>query len=739
MRNWLVLTTAILLLVTPAAARDITIRSGEHPNFSRLVFYTAPTDTYILSRVDDGYRLTFPTDVSGFDATRVFNLIPRTRVGDLISGGEGEILILRSCDCHIKELRLPSGELVIDLVDGAGPSVETEQHSPLTNEEGFVQSAENRSLLPLFGSGHEHKSSEKQNNPKDYTPQSNPTPAGTEQSLVDKQRLLVQLSKAVAEGLIEADIDQPEPPNATSDPDPKPEDPAYQPLPHSPNDHVKMQTAHDIARSVGPGQTIATQACLPDDQFDIATWGQIAPTTTQPIGYSQGYLEEFDRPNKNLLLAHIRQTIFMTFGHEALQLIESYDGVLPDISSLSMMAQVMEFGHSENADQWLAQIGCNTRSALWAALAQKTLPEGVNTSALLRSYSELPSHLRNHLGTILARKFLDAGETNTAIEIRNIAARSGRERPLKEAQLEADIKIATGIPNEAENDLAAAVQDDLSQTQPAVTALIESKIENDRGISDQDLTLLQSIAFEHGKSPVGLELQTLHIRALFHMGRFAQGYAQFDDIRSDLKQVQLQTTLEKASSNLLHISADAEFLTFIMTRNDWDAVSDETRLKLAKRLMRLGFAEKARSFVLASPNTPTRATREFLAELALQQQKPDVALGYLAGLNTKSAIALRQQALKRRPKPNLEQQESYGPAISSAQTSDLVTASQMRDGPTGAISDKVSAILSGLNDPPQPDPQSDLQTYQAVLDSSQSTRSALNTLLDLYPSLVDGK
>lgn len=730
MRNQTFLFAAICLMSMPALARDVAVRSGEHEAFTRLVFYLKPADKFEISKTKEGYLLSLSPDVTGYNLSRAFDLIGRTRVRTLTPTKSGALDIQKGCDCHIKELRLSTGELVLDIVDGPDPN-----NIPSTTSRSFpvprtMNVDQQRATLPLLNAAAEQSEMiDNQDKPSGASATEN---SGTvsETPQLDKQELLSQLSRAASQGLIDANIN---PPDILRNADPADTtEPTLETklIPHSPEHQVRMQTAVEQARAdhFGGGEPASTsQPCLPDQQFDIARWGVYTSEVNAPVFESSNFLGEFDRPDMDRLVSHIRQKIYMTFGLEALQLMENYGDDMGDGAVLRMMAEVVEFGEAKSHADWDSQLTCNTRGAMWAALAQPTIEDKINTKAILRSFSELPPHLRSHLAPILARKFLNSGRVGTAVEIRNIATRSALAPSGAASVMDADIDIAEGKVEKGEQRLTDMIQEDHSQTQPAILALIKSKLQNDRGISDHELTLLASVAFEHKESRAGDELRQLHIRALFHMGRFAQAFELLDNPPNGSIQAK---HLDDAGSYLVSLGSDAEFLIYLLTRTDWGTTSAEVRLMMAERLRTLGFPEHARRLVLSGDDTPSRTAREFLAEVALAQDKPKVALGYLTGLTSDNASSLRKIALDKSINPD----GNSLPSSPANNPSDVWHKLNNSDHPIPA---EVQKILTLETSPFMGDSQTRLQTYQGILDGSSETRTALNELLNIFPS-IDG-
>lgn len=109
-----------LSCVFPAAlnAQDIVVRSGEHADFSRLVFQTPEPTDWRFSRVNGGYEFRSDEVDTVFDVSRVFDFIPRSRIQNITSKNGGHLFLRVSCDCHADAFELRAGRIVLDIKDG---------------------------------------------------------------------------------------------------------------------------------------------------------------------------------------------------------------------------------------------------------------------------------------------------------------------------------------------------------------------------------------------------------------------------------------------------------------------------------------------------------------------------------------------------------------------------------------------------------------------------------------------
>ncbi|MEM8851251.1 MAG: hypothetical protein AAGE03_14605, partial [Pseudomonadota bacterium] len=128
MTRWPSLIGALILLISPLMSHAqvaTVVRSGEHEDFSRLVFAdTGPQTWRILTTSAGRNRVEFQTELPILDLSQVFQRIPKTRLSVIEQDGNALELDL-NCDCPIAVSQLTSGHIVLDIQDpdpGARPA-----------------------------------------------------------------------------------------------------------------------------------------------------------------------------------------------------------------------------------------------------------------------------------------------------------------------------------------------------------------------------------------------------------------------------------------------------------------------------------------------------------------------------------------------------------------------------------------------------------------------------------------
>lgn len=111
-----------LCLARVAGAETATVRSGEHDGFTRLVIRLEPATRWVLGRGEGGYELRLQRLDVDLDASRVFDLIPRSRISEVAAPEGGSALRISVAEGnHATAFQTPAGAIVIDVASGPPP------------------------------------------------------------------------------------------------------------------------------------------------------------------------------------------------------------------------------------------------------------------------------------------------------------------------------------------------------------------------------------------------------------------------------------------------------------------------------------------------------------------------------------------------------------------------------------------------------------------------------------------
>ncbi|MEO0859494.1 MAG: hypothetical protein AAFY65_02690 [Pseudomonadota bacterium] len=107
-----------LAALAPVTVSAQTIFSGEHEDFSRLVFPAAGALDWDITQEDGSVRVVFSGQNLALNTAEVFAKIPRTRLTSVAAVGNTLTLVMQ-CACDVSVRQIPSDHIVIDILDGS--------------------------------------------------------------------------------------------------------------------------------------------------------------------------------------------------------------------------------------------------------------------------------------------------------------------------------------------------------------------------------------------------------------------------------------------------------------------------------------------------------------------------------------------------------------------------------------------------------------------------------------------
>jgi len=711
-----------LFACQPALAQQVEIRSGEHPDYSRLVFETEAPQAWTLGRGPDGYLLRFDNRALRLDLGGVFDRIPRRRLTDAALVAPGLVSLRIGPNAHVEAFELRPGLLVLDFRTGLAPedspfetalqsaadtpaeeevppapvepvrpdapsAVDIAAQSPSPSLEPPpvrlpIDLGLKSGLNPSAGMKPPAAMVEKMLEPEIPPAETDPRVAAM------RSELMKQIGRATAQGLLEPAIDLPTQPDpgtaetvsnaqdALPDPDQRAEENGQAETQiaedHTPSDwrNMRVETSMDRGLDIlSDDSTLAADGtrCLSDDNFDVIAWGGDRAPGDLLAEKRRALLDMRDATDPSGVIGLARAYIAMGFGAEARAVLAATATETPVVPLLREMAAIVDTGQANHPELFDSQISCPTRAALWAALARPKLGDlsDFNRTALLQSFSELPIHLRRHLGPRLAERFLEAGDQATALQIRNAVARTGAKGQTTDLTIiEAQIELARGSDARADRKIDEVLASGGSGTADALALRIETGLSRGQPPSEDSLALAESLAFERRGTASGTRLLTLAIRGHGARGDFETAFAMLAHHGLE-GQTELSSEL---LSELARSGSDEEFMREVylgaLTLPDLSADST-ARLAVADRLTAMGFQDRAATVL--QPLAPQGTPRERLvrARLALAKGSAGEAKQYIAGIDTPEADSLR--ALIAQRQGDLKSAADYLGAVGNAE------------------------------------------------------------------------
>ena len=757
----LVLALVLLLPGGPLAAQPAVVRSGEHADFSRLVV-TLPEGRQWQIEQSDGIAV---LSVSGaalrFDTSRVFDLIPKTRISGILENKDGRLTIGLTPGMEARSFALAGNVVVIDVTRAP---VETETPEGSGWRRTWQRAYQAEDFLPRFwrnvvvpkvaGSGVTELPG-----PESPDPVPLPDIPMPDRRVAEaEQELLLQLGRAASQGLISVDTSKsltplPVEPGKPATDAGQNDQPSVGPDDSSA--HIAMHSETVIDRDVvkgGPRTPATSVQCPSGDWFAVESWIDEGSPAEQISEGRRNLVGEFDRPDPEAVEALAQTYIALGFGAEARALLDGFDQHRPRAEALRFMARIVDDEQIGTDHAFSAMTECPGGVALWAVLAAEEPPDRdrIALSAIQMSFSAMPAGLRDTLGPRLVRRLSDVGAHDVAQSIRDAMARGRIEPGFPLAMADAELAAAKPDPatsEEIEQTLTPVIAHDGPDSVDALLLLVEEKLRDGVPVSDAIIENAQALAFELLPSPDGRRLQRAAILGLSSAGRFAEAFAELDAWPGES-----MPGLRAQTSDVVWRFVAAmpdETLFLLTTLAHLDAATDPAltrpaRLAIADRLVSAGLSQPARALISVEEASAPDA-RLLLGRAALRDHDASAALAHLQGLPGEEAIALRAKAFSligehARARSLYEQVAQPDPARREAwRSADWSGVAKLG---TPAEREFVAAFVgpdqSEEDGPDLAESAGPLAQARALIDRSRSERETLKAVLEEFvPNVVE--
>lgn len=667
MMKWIV--AIFCILSGPSLAQQISVRSGAHEGFARLVLDAPAGTTWELESRPDKAILRLNDYDGGFDTSQVFDRIDRSFIS-AVSADNNAIEVAFACRCRANVFSQGSRMIVMDVLAGSEPE-------PLTQTRDLTLEFVGERALQ-----YESKASARVAEAKPDKNVATDTVAGVarqigrlasiqarvsgdtgKQTSPDllrntQESLVREIGKAATRGILapamrgrklERAAAKPQIDTRVFDPPPI-STPAPTIAPTGRN--IRISSSSDIAQDSGGQPEESTTLgipCLDPARVAVQGWGSEVGLAGQVAALRGRLFGEFDRLDRQAAVKLVKTYLYYGFGAEARQVLLLDDDLPQSFPQLMSMADIMEYGYGSQTSYLRYFMDCDSAVALWAVLSAEELEPGdrINTRAALRAVSALPKHLRSFLAPILSQRLLSYGEPDAAAAALRSLERAAEPLSPRAKLAKADLELASGDLMQAQERLADVVNSNAEQSAEALIKYVDSRLGQDTEIEESIATLVEAYAMEMRDDPIGDELRRTHVLALGKSGQFDAAFEALSRIRARNAD-QPEDALRSSILELLTRNADdIEFLDHAYTQMAIkpDTVTAKARLLLAERLLELGFPERAKNILdKGDGSSRNSATALLSAEISLALSRPQDALTYLAGENSDAATGLRAEA-----------------------------------------------------------------------------------------------
>ncbi|WP_103332206.1 hypothetical protein [Pseudotabrizicola formosa] len=736
----------LLLLFTLYAGQvqaqtlGVSVRTGDHGAFTRIVLTFPARVNWVLGRTSGGYGLRVAGPRLTYNLSSVFNLITKDRLRSIgVDAANGDLLFGVDCPCHAIPFELGSRFLVIDIRDGAPPPnssferrlVDGTLAPPISPSLPIRPRPDNSGTArydwlarPMPG----------QRSPS--TLPAEPEVAGLDSDLrlQDFRTMLIEeMGRGATQGVVELQ------------PRERPVDPVTEDTtaPQPDNARAAVLELPGIGITSGPDSPpdlmVQGSNCPAPAEVDVGSWAATEDAAQELARARAALLSEFDVPDRESVVQAVNTHLHFGFGAEARLLLSSFLPAGQDTALRIGLSYLLD-GDQPPANPFLSMQSCDSAAALWALLAA---PDGeilpyVNGPAISRTFLALPGHLRTMLGPEVAKRLLRSGDAANAQVVTHSFARAASQDDPTVDLLMADRALLEGAPAEAEAALPAGATGETAMA--ALFTLVEARFRQRKPVEGKDILSLEAFSFEHGNGPLRPRLD----RALTH------GAALGGDFASAFGHAEGSPALEQDVWMLMgEVGAETQLLLHAVgldpTRRDTLPLA--IRSKLAERLLDAGLPNIAAEWAQKGDLDPDLAARIALANgdargalQALAPTLPDADADLLAA--SFAALGDFESAADR-----LEEAGNVAEAQRLQRWSGTFTsAADEADGlqnpaPVGVSGSADAepaadpwAAVARLIDPDQALATAPpLQAGQRQLDQSTATRQAITDLLAIAP------
>ena len=676
----------VLAASVASAQSTVSVSSGEHPNFSRLVFTPPPQTQLRFRQLENSLVVEAEGRGMVFNDHRVFDRIPRTRVANTAvteTLEEATLTVDLNCTCPLEIFALPNNAVVIDVIN-PGVSYSIPEGAAL-----LFRSAANGPGQP--------------NEPPEFSP----NVAAEASAQTARAELFRQLTRAVDQGFLS--IEQQGGTNEASPTDATLGELASL-LSEVPEVSARTALDRDAEIAAQARRDSQYQQCTLLDQFDPTTWTDARSFLEQLVAAREESVGEFDIPDPAAVTKLTRLYLSFGFAVEAIAVIEEFSSAVTASDAYLDVARILDDRTLPPDTPLLDWLSCDHAARIWplaAGLAVKAEP----LKAVIATLEDSPAPLRMGLGSRVVARLIDIDAVEPAQDIHDLIQRSGlAPSPLFQLN-EARLAIEEGRLS-----FADAVLKQLRRQDDVVAhraAIVQSKAIRQFSSPPDDTLLvdLERFAFLNRGTELGRDLL---IEQVWQEARgqnlsIALQVLQFStDSFPDPDDVVGVTRLDIVEAAVADPSSPTDLARAIV--NDLEALpldpsADAARLNAATELATIGLPGLAELVLNPMLDRSVPSAKILLARLALAEGDFDRAIFLVDGLDGEAAEEILQLAGGLREPFVQEQSGDEVVSIGGNSVTENIS--------IGATAPTVS-----------------LSATRRLIEQSQSTRRALEEVLD---------
>ncbi|SFR00725.1 hypothetical protein [Poseidonocella sedimentorum] len=749
---------AAATLSTAATAQTVTVRSGEHDGFTRLVLDLPRALEHRLETDLGRLEVIFDQPSLQFDTSEVFDRISRDRVAEIGSAsGSGKLEVDLGCACVAQEFWHLGRYLVIDiygdeaLIDRSTAS-ETSPDLALPTLLSLGASVQGLS----FGSGPAFAPAASVATVPAPKPETTLPPvrasrdallASLEEQTLHREEiselernLSESIGLAASQGLLQAntqntpvEVPEPAPPSAraieTPDPEPEPLAPTVPQVHATSTAGTNLEEIADILNEEN-----ATRYCGDPDYFDLAEWGGDGDFLPQRAHLIANLFDSRGNLAHDNVLSLSRLFLHYGFGAEAKEAANLRKDETEALEIAKALSDVLEYQSKREIPSLARYRNCGSERTLWSVLGSystEPLDEDVEQS-VVRAFARLPGPVQIATAAPLGERLAAAGHAQTAKAILRYLVRENEFTTESVDLVAVRLEASPHLSAEQQARLAEIAVGNSPEAADAMTEWLLRGLKKDATIAPEMIELAGVMIVENDGADVAVPLRKAFLRALLHNRSLDEALTNFDDMASEFSAEDYRTMLDAVMADMAEFGEVEPFLKRVLALNgeELDVLESSTSIALADRLVDLGLTNAALD-ILERPTLASSQERDMLAARAyLLEKRPGRVLDALAAYDDDAAREMRGRAYQIAGQhaeaiESLKDSEDTRDLVASAwELEDLALVGEVGETDEQALAEAVVAAQDVL---PQPD--APLASGREIIDLSADLRARLTQYL----------
>jgi len=698
MRQFLIV--GLLLAALPLAAQQaVSVRSGAHEGFSRLVLSVDPETPWQLEESPGQAVLSFPGQNLSFLTAQVFDRISATHIADIQSQTDesGSSLELKlQCKCEVQAFGYNQNYIVVDVFDGPKLEPITQADAaqvwrpdglpfvqpPNVPDRFFAQVMTEAPLQPRIA-------------PASPAPTSTPEPiiaqlpAPSEPDVVTElenmagavvddlnvgvtveedpillarineaqDQLLAQLARAADQGLIDFVI---EPVSAAESPatevepvpapDPEPEQVEIDPVLAQ---QLSARTAYENGTEDALAEIVnqfAKPQCLDDSAFSMAGWRDDAQFSIALAELRSNLLGEFDIADPQVAKEIVQLYLLYGLGAEARLTLSESEIDVETANIYRDMAAILDGNNAMVNGPVLKGAGCGGAHEMWYLAAGNGTNQVLEPLAIAEAFSSYPIAVRTLIGPPLASAFIARGQADAGHVVLEIVRRA--DGAVTPAQRLAEARV---LEAQADQDAANEIYQKLATSRDALApeamiALAQSLLRAGQAPPASLLLDLESAAFFNRETSYAdpLRLGEIRVRAKVEgadiaLAQVAENIGERPHLAPDLREIAAEV-FENSTAEETGDYAYAQMVLQFAALLDQGPAGDKARIKIAEEMAGLGLPESALDVLSPNLSRPNAKSSRLVAGAYIQLFEPEAAIALLADDESLEAYKIRLEA-----------------------------------------------------------------------------------------------